>query len=100
MDGQTDRQCFDGGSFAGGQFFLFSTAGKNRKTEKEKKRETEKEKKRKREKQIMDTKEKTKKTDHGHNGQMNNNQSENCKKEKIERTTQPKNQTSKKCSLP
>ena len=41
----------------------------------------------------MDTKEKTKKTDHG---QMNNNQSENCKKEKIERTTQPKNQTSKK----
>jgi len=86
MDGQTDRQCFDGGSFAGGQFFLFSTAGK--KTEKQKN------------KQIMDTKEKTKKTDHGHNDQMNNNQSENCKKEKIERTTQPKNQTSKKCSLP
>ena len=70
------------------------------KTEQQKKRKREKEKKRKREKQIMDTKEKTKKTDHGHNGQMNNNQSKNCKKEKIERTTQPKNQTSKKCSLP
>ena len=55
-----------------------------------------KEKNRKTEQQIMDTKEKTKKTDHGHNGQMNNNQSENCEKENIERTTQPKNQTSKK----
>jgi hypothetical protein len=61
MDGQTDRQCFDGGSFAGGQFFLFSTAVKNRKTEKEKKRETEKEKKRK--------------TNHGHKRENQKNRS-------------------------